>query len=122
MGGQQEEGTREKLYSEVVEADVTSDTGVSAASADLPTIEETGRQPEAVALDVEEPAEVAAEVQRPAGINFDRLDDPDFDFDDVEVMSQIYEETVRNFASGEVVRARVVDVGRDRVLVDIPTI
>jgi len=119
MGGQQEEGTREKLYSEVVEADVISDTGVSAASADLPTIEETGRQPEAVAPDVEEPAEVAAEVQRPAGINFDRLDDPDFDFDDVEVMSQIYEETVRNFASGEVVRARVVDVGRDRVLVDI---
>ncbi|UCD58380.1 MAG: 30S ribosomal protein S1 [Candidatus Hydrogenedentota bacterium] len=54
------------------------------------------------------------ELRPPAGQGLDGVD-----FDKVEDMSRIYEQTLKNFEEGEVVRGRVVSVGPDFVLVDI---
>jgi len=43
----------------------------------------------------------------------------DIDFDKVEDMSKIYEETLKDFEEGEVVKGTIVSVGTDSVLVDI---
>ncbi|MBI5117204.1 30S ribosomal protein S1 [Candidatus Poribacteria bacterium] len=43
----------------------------------------------------------------------------EIDFDKIEDMSKIYEQTLKNFQEGEVVKGTIVSVGPDSVLVDI---
>lgn len=101
---------------------VSGTTNEDAASKPEPTEEvgavETPTEP--VVEDSGEPSVPSTEAEveaEPKSFDLSKLDDPDFD--DPELMSQIYEETVRNFTEGEVVKARVIEVARDRVLVDI---
>lgn len=47
----------------------------------------------------------------------EKLDD--IDFSEVEDMSQIYEQTLKDFEEGEVVKGKIVSVGADYVLVDV---
>jgi len=108
--GEQETGKQEQEQVEERESEETSEIAgqVQLIESVTPPQDEAG-----AAIEVEQSTQPAPSV------DLSRLDDPEFDFDDAEMMSQIYEETVRNFAQGEVVRAHVVEVGRDRVLVDI---
>jgi len=109
--GEQVDSTQDSAQVQDLEADGSVETRDQQPPGDVPSIEESGQEPMA--------ATAAAESQPSPGIGFDQLDDPSFDFDDVETMTRIYDETVRNFAQGEVVRARIVEVSGDRVLVDI---
>jgi small subunit ribosomal protein S1 len=59
-----------------------------------------------------EPKRVSASVQLSSLID-------DQDIEKIEDMTEIYEQTLKNFEEGEVVRGRIVSVGTDYVLVDI---
>jgi len=61
-------------------------------------------------------AKAAAKTDAPSAVS---PEPDDIDFDTIEDMSKIYEQTLKDFEEGEVVKGKVVYVGPDSVLVDI---
>ena len=72
--------------------------------------------PEAVEQEVQEPAPVAEASDAANGEDVDSIEE---DVGSNEELEKLYEESLKHIQEGEIVRGRVVHIGRDTVLIDV---
>ena len=89
---------------------------------DQPAQEESAQPEVSVELASDSTAGLAADVEHTAGAVATADDDGDIILEDItsaEELALLYEESFKHIQEGEIVRGRIVMIGRDSVLVDL---